>query len=203
MSAPGKRTLRTVGLTAPNAPFGQRRRPPESCGPRRSPPALARSATGLKARPTTHEDGLAQVSQASPIAFGGDNVVTVGFKTRRVLWTTATPPPPPPRPPSASGNNIGPSWVSFRPYCPQTVTQTGLKAPLPPPPLRMSSGERPIDAAKGKQSDTEALCQTPPQRSKRGRGRCPINSMLPPVQSASPFRRPSKLGHYVRMCKFE
>ena len=35
----------------------------------------------------------------------------------------------------------------------------------PPPPcvrVRMSSGERPIGAAKGKQSDTEALCQTPP-----------------------------------------
>ena len=28
--------------------------------------------------------------------------------------------------------------------------------------VRMSSGERPIGAAKGKQSDTEALCQTPP-----------------------------------------
>ena len=28
----------------------------------------------------------------------------------------------------------------------------------------MSSGERPIGAAKGKQSDTEALCQTPPLR---------------------------------------
>ena len=26
----------------------------------------------------------------------------------------------------------------------------------------MSSGERPTGAAKGKQSDTEALCQTPP-----------------------------------------
>ena len=26
----------------------------------------------------------------------------------------------------------------------------------------MSSGERPIGAAEGKQSDTEALCQTPP-----------------------------------------
>ena len=40
----------------------------------------------------------------------------------------------------------------------------------PPPPktrsgpqrVRMSSGERPIGATKGKQSDTEALCQTPP-----------------------------------------
>ena len=28
----------------------------------------------------------------------------------------------------------------------------------------MSSGERPIGAAKGKQSDTEALCQHPPPR---------------------------------------
>ena len=47
--------------------------------------------------------------------------------------------------------------------------------PPPPPPsvdttktrsdpqrVRMSSGERPIGGAKGKQSDTEALCQTPP-----------------------------------------
>ena len=44
----------------------------------------------------------------------------------------------------------------------------------PPPPMdttktcpdpqrvRMSSGERPIGAAKGKQSDTQALCQNPP-----------------------------------------
>ena len=29
--------------------------------------------------------------------------------------------------------------------------------------VRMSSGERPIGAAKSKQSDTEALCQTPPR----------------------------------------
>ena len=29
----------------------------------------------------------------------------------------------------------------------------------------MSGGERPIGAAKGKQSDTEALCQPPPPRS--------------------------------------
>ena len=30
--------------------------------------------------------------------------------------------------------------------------------------VRMSGGERPIGAAKGKQSDTEALCQPPPCR---------------------------------------
>ena len=43
----------------------------------------------------------------------------------------------------------------------------------PPPPktrsgpqrVRMSGGERPIGAAKGKQSDTEALCQPPPPES--------------------------------------
>ena len=33
--------------------------------------------------------------------------------------------------------------------------------------VRMSSGERPIGAAKGKQSDTEALCQAPPPQSTR------------------------------------
>ena len=31
-----------------------------------------------------------------------------------------------------------------------------------PQKVRMSSGERPIGAAKGKQSDTKALCQPPP-----------------------------------------
>ena len=35
--------------------------------------------------------------------------------------------------------------------------------------VRMSSGERPIGAAKGKQSDTEALCQTPPLLSQHAR----------------------------------
>ena len=34
--------------------------------------------------------------------------------------------------------------------------------------VRMSSGERPIGAAKGKQSDTEALCQTPSPPPVRG-----------------------------------
>ena len=30
--------------------------------------------------------------------------------------------------------------------------------------VRMSSGERPMGAAEGKQSDTEALCQPPPPK---------------------------------------
>ena len=37
------------------------------------------------------------------------------------------------------------------------------KTRLGPQRVRMSSGERPIGPAKGKQSDTEALCQTPPE----------------------------------------
>ena len=36
--------------------------------------------------------------------------------------------------------------------------------------VRMSSGERPIGAAKGKQSNTQALCPPPPPRQKRRRG---------------------------------
>ena len=36
--------------------------------------------------------------------------------------------------------------------------------------VRMSSGERPMGAAKGKQSDTEALCQNPPPTPESARG---------------------------------
>ena len=37
--------------------------------------------------------------------------------------------------------------------------------------VRMSSGERPIGAAKGKQPDTEALCQTPPSQYEQSAGK--------------------------------
>ena len=78
--------------------------------------------------------------------------------------------PPPPRPPSegASGctgrrhgqqpvsGTAGPGVVkqdkSSRGSVDTTKTRSG------PQRLRMSSGERPIGTAKGKQSDTEALC---------------------------------------------
>ena len=43
----------------------------------------------------------------------------------------------------------------------------------------MSSGERPIGAAKGKQSDTEALCQPPPPPS-RAPSLCPATVTLTP-----------------------
>ena len=45
------------------------------------------------------------------------------------------------------------------------------KTRLGPQRVRMSSGERPIGAAKGKQSDTEALCQPPPTPPRMGEPR--------------------------------
>ena len=57
--------------------------------------------------------------------------------------------------------------------------------------VRMSSGERPIGAAKGKQIDTEALCQTPspshPQEGDRGGWRSP--AIACPAQCVSPASR--------------
>ena len=60
------------------------------------------------------------------------------------------PPPPPPnlKQDKSSGGSVD-----------TTKTRSG------PQRVRMSSGERPIGAAKGKQSDTEASCQTPPPSS--------------------------------------
>ena len=49
----------------------------------------------------------------------------------------------------------------------------------------MSSGERPIGAAKGKQSDTEALCQPPPPL----QGYQPMPSHCPPDGNCHPQRR--------------
>ena len=51
--------------------------------------------------------------------------------------------------------------------------------------VRMSSGERPIGAAKGKQSDTEALCHPPPPRVQRMP--CPTNTSVQTVTQLSYF----------------
>ena len=61
-------------------------------------------------------------------------------------WGPGVAPPPPP-----SG-------------APQPSDYTTKPRPDPQR-VRMSGGERPIGAAKGKQSDTEALCQPPPPQS--------------------------------------
>ena len=74
-------------------------------------------------------------------------------------WVSNTPPPL---------VGVGHLWV-----CQQSVVGGSLNPPPPPSVdttktrsgpqrVRMSSGERPMGAAKGKQSDTEALCQPPP-----------------------------------------
>ena len=79
----------------------------------------------------------------------------------------------------------------------------------PPPPrrVRMSSGERPIGAAKGKQPDTEALCQTP----------TPPRAAVSVVTSGNPHRSqalqrrslscglvawPRPLASCLRLCTF-
>ena len=68
--------------------------------------------------------------------------------------------PPPPTDNSPSPGQPTPGVVkqdkSSRGSVDTTKTRSG------PQKVRMSSGERPIGAAKGKQSDTQALCQTPP-----------------------------------------
>ena len=58
--------------------------------------------------------------------------------------------PPPPQPPLVKQEK------SCRGSADATKTRSS------PQRVRMSSGERPIGAAKGKKSDTEALCQIPP-----------------------------------------
>ena len=63
--------------------------------------------------------------------------------------------PPPPRPPLEYPGVVKQD-KSSRGSVDTTKTRSG------PQRVRMSSGERPVGAAKGKQSDTEALCQPPP-----------------------------------------
>ena len=69
-------------------------------------------------------------------------------------------PPPPPTGNSPSPGQPTPGVVkhdkSSRGSVDTTKTRSG------PQRVRMCSGERPIGAAKGKQPNTEALCQTPP-----------------------------------------
>ena len=73
-------------------------------------------------------------------------------------------PPPPPHPVNGTGSSPSPGQPtpgvvkqdkSSEGSVDTTKTRSG------PQRVRMSSGERPMNAAKGKQSDTEALCQPP------------------------------------------
>ena len=64
------------------------------------------------------------------------------------------------------------------------------KTRLSPQRVRMSIGERPIGAAKGKQSATEALCQPPPPPFPAQTFPSPTPNLLP-----APFHRPSAAVH--------
>ena len=76
----------------------------------------------------------------------GPHVPTPGSTNRHTCSAfMARTPPPSVKQDKSSGGSVD-----------TTKTRSG------PQRVRMSSGERPIAAAKGKQSDTEALCQNPP-----------------------------------------
>ena len=102
--------------------------------------------------------------------FCGARIYRFGFSSTR-----NTPPPPPPRMDSECAS--GCTWSTARATAPslgqptpgvvkQDMSSGGsvdtTKTRSGPQRVRMSGGERPIGAAKGKQSDTEALCQPPP-----------------------------------------
>ena len=79
-------------------------------------------------------------------------------------------PPPPPR----GVNGMGVSGTADSGVVKQDKSSGGsvdtTKTRSGPQGVRMGSGDRPIGAAKGKQSDTEALCQPPPPCSTHGVG---------------------------------
>ena len=107
-----------------------------------------------------------------------------------LLFSLRPPPPPPPQHPSALKSVLesanprmdlegasGCPWSTARATAPSPGRPTPgvvkqdkssggsvdtTKTRSDPQRVRMSSGERPIGAAKGKQSDTEALCQPAP-----------------------------------------
>ena len=112
------------------------------------------------------------------------------FSVHKLLDFWVPGPPPPPgvvKQNKSSGGSVD-----------TTKTRSG------PQRVRMSSGERPIGAAKGKQSDTEALCQPPPPPRRRtlpgtagggylGESVCPCSpSQLRPPRRPSPRRAPTE-----------
>ena len=74
----------------------------------------------------------------------------------RLDWTLPDRNPPPPSSPGQPTPGVVKQDKSSGGSVDTTKTRSG------PQRVRMSSGERPIGAAKGNQSDTEALCQPPP-----------------------------------------
>ena len=83
------------------------------------------------------------------------------------LQRSCVSPPPPPPPPPLNGTGNSPSLRRPTPGVVKQDKSSGgsvdtTKTRSGPQRVGMCNGERPIGAAKGKQSDTEALCQPPP-----------------------------------------
>ena len=87
----------------------------------------------------------------------------------KVLERVTVPALEPPAPPLVNGTGNSPSPGRPTPGVVKQDKSSGgsvdtTKTRSDPQRVRMSGGERPIGAAKGKQSDTEALCQPPAPR---------------------------------------
>ena len=65
-----------------------------------------------------------------------------------------------------------------------------------PPPPRPRSGERPVGAAKGKQSDTQALCQPPPPPPGTPAADQPTH-LTPPPPLQTPKSFCTRLGSWI------
>ena len=76
-----------------------------------------------------------------------------------------------------------PSWTPPPPPLPNNNTHT-TKTRSGPQRVRMSSGERPIGAAKGKQPNAEVLCQPPPPSPQT---RTPVQMVIDAIDDASEF----------------
>ena len=130
----------------------------------------------LAAQSPTPNPGASCVVLPSPCAWHAPRLVPCSWippKLPPPHCPGTKPPPPPPDSGCASGcpgstaqgNSPSPGRPTSR-VVKQDKSSGGsadtTKTRSDPQRVRMSSGERPIGAAKGKQSDTEALCQPPP-----------------------------------------
>ena len=92
------------------------------------------------------------------VKFATQNPGASAIYHRKTDWAPNPRPPPPP-----STARPTPGVVKQDKSSGGSVDTTKTRSG--PQRIRMSSGERPIGAAKSKQSDTEALCQSPPPTS--------------------------------------
>ena len=148
---------------------------PPPPGPTRSPPAIPASrkmATVVLARLSSPKRSGLCIGSGTPL-----RVHSALDRHHVCRGCPRSPPGPttlgslcgrqPPPPPAGNGTGNSPSPGQPTPGVVKQDKSSGgsvdtTKTRSGPQRVRMSSGERPIGAAKGKQSDTEALCQPPP-----------------------------------------